>query len=227
MKQSKLFIAIATALLSQPLAAGATEADTQAPEQVAIAAEAEAAAEAEQRINEVVRERAVERIQVTGRQMSSAAIVAAERREQPQVTDYLDSVSIGRIGDSDVASALRRITKLTLVDNKFIYVRGLGERYSSTLLNGGMVPSPDPTRNVIPLDMFPTSIIESLVVQKSFSVSEPASFGGGGVNIRTLNLPRERFFEFSVGAGFNSENSNKGLNYAGGGDDWRGRNDGT
>ncbi|WP_207801118.1 MULTISPECIES: TonB-dependent receptor domain-containing protein [Gammaproteobacteria] len=213
-----ILIALATApLMSQPLWAETTD------------VEAEAAAEEaeEQVIDEVLREQRVERIQVTGRQMSSAAVVAAERREQPQVADYLDSVSIGRIGDSDVASALRRITGLTLVDNKFIYVRGLGERYSSTLLNGGMVPSPDPTRNVIPLDMFPTSIIESLVVQKSFSVSEPASFGGGGVNIRTLNLPQERFFEFSLSTGMNSENSDDGLTYAGGDDDWRGRDDGT
>ena len=177
--------------VSQPLWAETSD--------VEAAAEAEDAAE--QRISEVLREAKVERIQVTGRQMSSAAVVAAERREQPQVADYLDSATIGRIGDSDVAAALRRITGLTLVDNKFIYVRGLGERYSSTLLNGGMVPSADPTRNVIPLDMFPTSIIESLVVQKSFSVEEPASFGGGGVNIRTLNLPQERFFEFSLSTG--------------------------
>lgn len=169
----------------------------------------------------------IERIQVTGRLMSSAAITAAERREQAQVTELLDSEMISRIGDSDVGAALKRVTGLTLIDNKFIYVRGLGERYSSTLLNGAMVPSPDPTRNVIPLDMFPTSIIDSLMVQKSFSVDQPAAFGGGGVNIRTLSLPRERFFEVSLGTGFNSLNTDDGLDYAGGSDDWRGRDDGT
>lgn len=169
----------------------------------------------------------IERIQVTGRLMSSAAIAAAERREQSQVTELLDAEMISRIGDSDVAAALKRITGLTLIDDKFIYVRGLGERYSSTLLNGAMVPSPDPTRNVVPLDMFPTAIIDSLMVQKSFSVDQPASFGGGGVNIRTLNLPRERFFELSLGTGFNSQNTDDGLDYAGGSDDWRGRDDGT
>ncbi len=67
------------------------------------------------------------------------------------------------------------------MDGKFIYVRGLGERYSSTLLNGAMIPSPDPTRNVIPLDMFPAGIIESLVVQKAYSPELPAAFGGGSV----------------------------------------------
>lgn len=169
----------------------------------------------------------VERIQVTGRLLSSAAITAAERRGQAQVSEFLDAEMIGRIGDSDVGAALKRVTGLTLVDNKFIYVRGLGERYSSTLLNGAMVPSPDPTRNVVPLDMFPTGIIDSLAVLKSYSVDQPASFGGGGVNIRTLSLPRERIFEVNLGTGFNTLNSDNGLTYSGGSDDWRGRDDGT
>lgn len=182
----------------------------------------------EMQSNEAIREATrVERIQVNGRQISSSAMAAAERREQPQVSEFLDAGMIGRIGDSDVAAALKRVTGLTLVDNKFIYVRGLGERYSSTLLNGAMVPSPDPTRNVVPLDMFPTGILDSLEVQKSYSVDMPASFGGGGVNIRTLSLPRERFFEVQIGTGYNSLNDDPGLTYAGGSDDWRGRDDGT
>lgn len=184
-------------------------------------------AEEESAVSEALSQQSIERIQVSGRLMSSAAITAAERREQSQVADLMDAEMIGRIGDSNVGDALKRITGLTLVDNKFIYVRGLGERYSSTLLNGAIVPTPDPTRNVVPLDMFPTGIIDSLVVQKSYSVDQPASFGGGGVNIRTLSLPRERVFELQVGTGMNSLNSDNGLTYSGGGNDWRGRDDGT
>lgn len=184
-------------------------------------------AEEESAVSEALTQQSIERIQVSGRLMSSAAITAAERREQAQVADLMDAEMIGRIGDSNVGDALKRITGLTLVDSKFIYVRGLGERYSSTLLNGAIVPTPDPTRNVVPLDMFPTGIIDSLVVQKSYSVDQPASFGGGGVNIRTLSLPRERVFEFQLGAGMNTINSDKGLTYSGGGNDWRGRDDGT
>ena len=73
---------------------------------------------------------------------------------------------ISRLGDSTVALALRRVSGLSLVGDKFVYVRGLGERYSNTMLNGATVPSPDLTRNVIPLDVFPTAIVESLRVQK-------------------------------------------------------------
>lgn len=169
----------------------------------------------------------LERIAVSGRLLSSAASAAAERREQPYVAELLGMEQISRAGDSNAATALRRVTGLTLVNDKFIYVRGLGERYSSTLLNGAMVPSPDPTRNVIPLDMFPAGIIESLVVQKAYSPELPAAFGGGNVNIRTATIPLQRSFNLSIGTGFNSLNSDKGVDYAGGSDDWRGRDDGT
>ncbi|MDF3124588.1 TonB-dependent receptor [Rheinheimera sp. 1928-s] len=172
-------------------------------------------------------EQAVERIEVSGRLMSSAASAAAERREQPYVAELLGMEQISRAGDSNAATALRRVTGLTLVKDKFIYVRGLGERYSSTLLNGAMVPSPDPTRNVIPLDMFPAGIIESLVVQKAYSPELPAAFGGGSVNIRTASIPLQRSFNLSVGTGYNSLNSDKGYSYNGGGDDWMGSDDGT
>ena len=169
----------------------------------------------------------VERIAVSGRLMSSAASAAAERREQPYVAELLGMEQISRAGDSNAATALRRVTGLTLVKDKFIYVRGLGERYSSTLLNGAMVPSPDPTRNVIPLDMFPAGIIESLVVQKAYSPELPAAFGGGNVNIRTASIPLQSSFNLSIGTGYNSLNSDDGFEYAGGGDDWRGKDDGT
>ncbi len=168
----------------------------------------------------------VERISVSGRLMSSAASAAAERREQPYVAELLGMEQISRAGDSNAATALRRVTGLTLVKDKFIYVRGLGERYSSTLLNGAMVPSPDPTRNVIPLDMFPAGIIESLVVQKAYSPELPAAFGGGNVNIRTAAIPLQTTFNASIGTGYNSLNSDDGFSYTGGGDDWRGKDDG-
>ncbi|KKO48256.1 TonB-dependent receptor [Arsukibacterium sp. MJ3] len=168
----------------------------------------------------------VERISVSGRLLSSAASAAAERREQPYVAEVLGMEQISRAGDSNAAAALRRVTGLTLVKDKFIYVRGLGERYSSTLLNGAMVPSPDPTRNVIPLDMFPAGIIESLVVQKAYSPELPAAFGGGNVNIRTTAIPLQTSFNIAVGTSYNSLNSDDGFNYNGGGDDWRGKDDG-
>ncbi|WP_438864116.1 TonB-dependent receptor domain-containing protein [Neptunicella sp.] len=157
----------------------------------------------------------------------SAAAVMQERQNQAFVADIMGADQISRTGDSDAASALRRVTGLTLVDGKFIYVRGLGERYSSTQLNGMAVPSPDPTRSVVPLDLFPSDIIESLNVQKSFSPDMPAHFGGGNVDIRTKSIPSEFVFKLSGSVGSNTNNSDDGYFYAGGSDDWTGRDDGT
>lgn len=169
----------------------------------------------------------IEVIAVTGRLRTSASAAVEERREQPTVVDIMGSEQISRTGDSDAAAALRRVTGLTLKDGKFIYVRGLGERYSSTSLNGAVVPSPDPTRNVVPLDMFPASIIESLSVQKASTASTPAAFGGGHVDIRTKSIPADFFFKASIGGRYNTNDSDDTYTYNGGGDDWLGQDDGT
>lgn len=173
-------------------------------------------------------EEAMEEVVAVGTRLKgSAAAVLQERQNQAFVADILGAEQIARTGDSDAAGALRRVTGLTLVDGKFIYVRGLGERYSSTELNSMMVPSPDPTRSVIPLDLFPASIIESLSVQKSFSPDMPAHFGGGNVNIRTKSIPKDSIANVQFQAGLNTTNSDDSPWYAGGGDDWQGRDDGT
>lgn len=179
------------------------------------------AAEEEDQENEL------EEVVVTGsRLQGSAQAVLDERKDQAFVADILGAEQISRTGDSDAASALRRVTGLTLVDGKYIYIRGLGERYSSTLLNGSTVPSPDPTRSVLPLDLFPAGIIESLNVQKSYSPSLPAHFAGGNVDIRTKSIPSERIFKVGGKLGFNLDNEDSAW-YAGGSDDNIGSDDGT
>jgi outer membrane receptor protein involved in Fe transport len=173
-------------------------------------------------------EEAIEEVVTKGTRLKgTATAVIEERKNQAFVVDILGADQISRTGDSDAASALRRVTGLTLVDGKFIYVRGLGERYSSTSLNSAAVPSPDPTRNVIPLDLFPADIIESLSVQKSYSPSTSASFGGGNVDIRLKSIPTQEVFNISLGTGYNADNGSNGLTYKGGDSDWRGKDDGS
>ncbi|MEL0035717.1 MAG: TonB-dependent receptor [Gammaproteobacteria bacterium] len=171
----------------------------------------------------------IEEVVVSGTRLKgTATAVLEERKNQAFVSDILGADQISRTGDSDAASALRRVTGLTLVDGKFIYVRGLGERYSSTQLNGAAVPSPDPTRNVIPLDLFPSDIIESLSVQKAYSPSMPASFGGGNVDIRLKSIPNQYIMSMSVNLGSNTDNFDDAYFYAGGGgSDRLGEDDGT
>ncbi|MEM7365805.1 MAG: TonB-dependent receptor plug domain-containing protein, partial [Pseudomonadota bacterium] len=167
----------------------------------------------------------IDEVIVTARLQSSAQALLNERMEDDAVKDVIGSEMIGRIGDTTVAAALRRVAGLSLVNNKFVYVRGLGERYSSSTLNGAVIPSPDLTRNVIPLDIFPTSIVESLSVQKSYAPEQRASFGGGNIDIRTKGIPDAFTWSIEASGGVNSEVSDL-ISYNGSGDDDLGSDDG-
>jgi outer membrane receptor protein involved in Fe transport len=153
----------------------------------------------------------------------SLAAFVEERRQSFAVADVLSIEQISRAGDSDVAGALRRVTGLTLVDGKYVYVRGLGERYSSILLNGASVPSPDPTRRVVALDLFPVEILEGVVIQKSFSPEMPGEFGGGTIQLRTKGIPDGFFVKLALSQGWVEGTTFKeGLRYDGGSQDWTG-----
>jgi outer membrane receptor protein involved in Fe transport len=169
----------------------------------------------------------IEEIVTIGRLRSTALDVIGARLEEDVVSDFLGAAAISRVGDSTVSAALRRVPGLTLVNDQFVYVRGLGERYSSVQLNGAQVPSPDLTRNVIPLDIFPTEIIDALEVQKGYSPEVPAAFGGGNINIRTRSIPNGPILNVEIGSGFNSDAGDDGYTYRGGNRDSLGRDDGT
>ncbi len=156
---------------------------------------------------------------------NSLASLLEERKQKSVVADVLSQEAMARSGDSDAAASLRRVTGLTLVNGKFVYVRGLGERYSSVLLNGAQVPSPEPSRRVVPLDLFPVSILESISVQKSFSPEKPAEFGGGLIELTTRPLPKK--FQGQVTVGMNADNFREGIDHKGGTQDVWGVDDGA
>lgn len=131
----------------------------------------------------------------------SLSSAVQERREQKQVVEVIGQEQMKRAGDGDAAAALRRATGLTVVGGRYVYVRGLGERYSATLLDGASLPSPEPERRVIPLDMFPSRVLSSVMVQKTWSPELPGEFGGGAVLLRTRRLPERRFLEISLSGG--------------------------
>jgi TonB-dependent receptor len=169
----------------------------------------------------------IDEVTVTGRFISSSQQLVNERLSDAFATDLLGAETIARLGDSTVAAALRRVPGLTLVQDKYVYIRGLGERYSQSTLNRAQIPSPDLTRNVIPLNVFPTSIVESLRVQKAWSANLPANFGGGAVDIRTKGIPDALTFTFEAGVGQNTASPSSVYSYSGGGDDRLGTDDGT
>lgn len=119
----------------------------------------------------------------------SLASLIEVRRKSSTVADVLGAEQMSKSGDSNAAASLARVTGLTVVNGKFVYIRGLGERYSNVLLNGTSLPSPDPTRRVVQLDLFPSGILESMVITKSYTPEIPGSFGGGAVDLKTKDIP--------------------------------------
>lgn len=149
-------------------------------------------------------------------------------RATPEVVSVLSEAEIARTADGDIAGSLSRVTGLSVVGGRFVYVRGLGERYSSALMNGSPLPSPEPLRRVVPLDLFPTSIIASTVVQKSYSANFPGEFGGGLINLTTKSKVDEPFLNIAFGTGGDSETTFElGYTYFGSDSDFTGFDDGT
>lgn len=149
-------------------------------------------------------------------------------RSTREVVSVLSQADIERTGEGDIAGALKRVTGLSLVGGKYVYVRGLGERYSLALLNGLPIPSPDPLRRVVPLDLFPTSVIASSLVQKSYSANYPGEFGGGVINLTTKPVPDKPFLSFGGSIGGNTVTTGQlGYTYQGGRYDVWGFDDGT
>ncbi len=149
------------------------------------------------------------------------------QRETSQVASFLSSQDLARQGDANAALALSRLSGLSVVDGKFAYVRGLGDRYSAALLNGSALPSPEPLRRTVPLDLFPSGVLDGAVVQKTYSADLPGEFGGGLIDLRTLRRPLAPFVKVKIGSGYNTESTlSSGLLVRGSESDWSGYDDG-
>lgn len=125
------------------------------------------------------------------------------QRKSPNVLDGISSQSFKKIGDSDAASAVKRVTGVSVEGGKYVYVRGLGDRYTKTMLNGVDIPGLDPDRNSLQIDIFPTNLISNMFVAKTAVADMPADFTGGVVNIETKDFPEEKVFDVSASIGYN------------------------
>ncbi|QIG80957.1 TonB-dependent receptor domain-containing protein [Stakelama tenebrarum] len=149
-------------------------------------------------------------------------------QDTAEVVSLLSAEDIARTGEGDIAGALSRVTGLSVVGNGFVYVRGLGDRYSLALLNGSPLPSPEPLKRVVPLDIFPTNVISSSLVQKTYSVNYPGEFGGGVINLTTKSVPEETFVTVSGSIGGDTfTTGNLGYVYRGSEQDWTGFDNGV
>lgn len=158
---------------------------------------------------------------------ASAATQLFLRKNAAQASDSIGAQDIAKAPDRNAADAVKRVVGATVVDGRYIFVRGLGDRYTNSMLNGSPLPSPEPDRQAVPLDMFPTLVISDLTVSKTFVPDMPGDFAGGSLNIHTRDLPNKFLFQATVGLGFNTISTfGNRLSYPGGSTDWLGIDDG-
>ena len=145
------------------------------------------------------------------------------------VLDGLSAQSIKSTGASNLASAVKNIPGVSIEGGKYVYVRGLGDRYTKSILNGIDIPGLDPDRNTIQMDLFPTNILDNVIVLKSASAEYPADFTGGIVDIVTKDFPTKPEYTISLGTGYNPDMhfNDKFLTYTGSDTDIFGYDDGT
>lgn len=155
--------------------------------------------------------------------------VLSLKMKSPNMIDGISSAAFRKTGDSDAASAMKRVPGVSLAGGKYIFVRGLGDRYNKTVLNGLDIPGLDPDRNTLQMDIFPTNVIENMIVHKSFNGDLPADFTGGLIDIELKSFPDKRVRQVSLQGGYNPNYHFRSdyLSYEGGKLDFLGMDDGT
>ncbi len=172
----------------------------------------------------------IEGVTVTARQTrASETALQTIKRRSPIMMDGVSADKISLIGDANAGAAAKRVTGVSVEDGKYVYIRGLGDRYSKTTLNGMDIPGLDPDKNSLQLDIFPSNLIDNILVSKNFVPELPADFAGGLMNIEIKDFPTRKSFDISLGMSVNPSmhfNSNY-LSYKGGKTDFLGFDDGT
>lgn len=151
------------------------------------------------------------------------------KQKSASLIDGISSSAFRKTGDSDAAGSLKRVTGVSVEGGKYVYVRGLGDRYTKTTLNGMEIPGLDPDRNTLQLDIFPTNIIDNIIISKTFTADLPADFTGGIIDISTKDFPETKTFDVSVNVSYNPlmHFNSDYLTYKGGSTDFLGFDDGT
>ncbi|MDI3282350.1 TonB-dependent receptor [Polyangium sp. 15x6] len=159
---------------------------------------------------------------------ASAAAQTLLRKNAAHTGDAVSAQEIARTPDRNAADAARRVVGASVVGQRYVIVRGLGDRYTNALLNGVPLPSPEPDRQAVPFDLFPTTVLSDLTIVKTFTPDMPGDFTGGSVRVSTRELPEKFTISGTFYLGANSETTFRSrLTYAGGGTDFLGIDDGT
>jgi TonB-dependent receptor len=160
-------------------------------------------------------------------ELQLAAVTTTATKEKGSVNDALNAQKnatnvvnaitaeqIAKSPDSDAAQAAQRVSGVTVQDGKYIQARGLGERYTTASLNGARIPSPEPERKVVPLDLFPAGLLQEVTMSKTFTPDQPGDFAGANVNIKTREFPGRRQINYSTSVGGNTSVVGNSLPFA-------------
>ena len=166
-------------------------------------------------------------VTVDARRNTESSVLEIQRKSA-SLLDGISAQAFRKIGANDIASAVKRVPGVSVQGGKYVYVRGLGDRYSKSILNGVDIPGLDPDRNTIQMDLFPTNMLSNVLVIKSARADLPADFTGGVIDIITKDLPTNEEFSVSISTSFNPDMhfKNSYLSYEGGRTDFLGYDDG-
>lgn len=168
-------------------------------------------------------------VEVTAKSVENTeAALLKSRQNALSISDAISAEDISRGGQGDAAGAMSRVTGASVVGGKYVYIRGLGDRYSSAQLNGAELPSADPNQRAVQMDIFSSNLLDNIVTEKTFTPDKPGNFSGGSVNIKTKAFPEAFTLSFSSSTKINSKSAFKDmLTYQGGSHDFFGKDDGT
>lgn len=139
-----------------------------------------------------------------------------QRKESSASRDLMSRDEIAKSGGGSTSSVARRIVGATVVDGRFLFVRGLGHRYGNTLFDGARVPSPEPELRTVPLDIFPSGALSAINIQKTFTPDVPADFAGGSTQLESRDVPDEFLLEIGAEIGANTATTGRDMATAGG-----------
>jgi outer membrane receptor protein involved in Fe transport len=143
--------------------------------------------------------------------------ILESRRQAAVVSDSVSAEEIRKTPDSNAASVVERLTGVTLLGGKYVFVRGLGERYSGTTINGSTLPTTETEKRVVSLDLFPAKLLETVNVVKTYTPDKPGDFGSGVVEMTTTEFPSSATMKLSLGSGFQSNTTGESFrSYSGG-----------
>ena len=133
----------------------------------------------------------------------------ARQKNASEITNGISAEQISRTPDKNIGESLKRISGVSTIDNKFVVVRGIGERYNTATLDGTVLPSTEPQTRNFSFDLIPSNLVDNVVVSKTVTPDMNASFGGGLIQINTKDIPNENFMSFTAGTSFNDQTTGK------------------